>query len=110
VLAHKDDYRQCYTVERTCAWLGAFRWLLIHWERLAGVHQGFFAFALMVLNVRVAARSSSANSEQGVTRYQAHPNSLSPHADRVNRQGGERHYGSLPYQPRAYSHCAGAST
>lgn len=55
VLAHKDDYRQRYTVERTFAWLGAFRRLLIRWERLAGVYQGFFAFALMALSVRVAA-------------------------------------------------------
>ena len=41
VLAHKDDYRQRYTVEWTFAWLGAFRRLLICWERLAGVYQGF---------------------------------------------------------------------
>ena len=67
VLAHKDGYRQRYTVERTFAWLGAFRRLLIRWERFAGVYQSFFAFALMVLSVRVAARSSSANSEQGAT-------------------------------------------
>ncbi len=68
MLAHKDDYRQRYTVERTFACLGAFRRLLIRWERLAGVYQGFIAFALMVLSVRVAARSNSANSEQGATR------------------------------------------
>ncbi len=77
VLAHKDDYRQRYTVERTFAWLGAFRRLLIRWERLAGVYQGFFAFALMVLSVRVAARSSSAHSEQGATASKRIPRPIS---------------------------------
>src|SRR5262249_27872380 len=67
VLAHKDDDRRRSTVERTVAWLDAFRRLLIRWEKLAGLSQRFFAFAPMVLSGRVAAwstRSSSANSEQ----------------------------------------------
>ena len=34
VVARKDDYRQRYTVERSFAWLGNFRRLLIRWEHL----------------------------------------------------------------------------
>jgi hypothetical protein len=48
VVARKDDYRQRYTVERTCAWLGAFRRLRIRWERLAHLYRSFFTIALVV--------------------------------------------------------------
>lgn len=42
VVARNDDYRQRYTVERSLAWLGNFRRLLIRWERLFGVYRSFF--------------------------------------------------------------------
>src|SRR5262249_13232278 len=56
VLARKDDYRLRYKVERSFAWLGNFRRLLIRWERPFGIYQSFFTVALMLLSVRVAAR------------------------------------------------------
>jgi transposase len=68
VVARKDDYRQRFKVECSFAWLGNFRRVLIRWERLAGVYQSFFAFALMLLSVRVAVQCSSTSSEQGATR------------------------------------------
>jgi transposase len=52
VVARKEEYRLRYTVERTFAWLGNFRRLLIRWEHLFGVYRSFFAFAVMVLCVR----------------------------------------------------------
>jgi transposase len=54
VVARKDDYRQRYTVERSFAWLGNFRRLLIRWERLFSVYRSGFAFAVMLLCVRRA--------------------------------------------------------
>ncbi|HEV8192440.1 MAG TPA: IS5 family transposase [Ktedonobacterales bacterium] len=38
LVARKDDYRQRYKVERSFAWLGNFRRLLIRWEREFGVY------------------------------------------------------------------------
>jgi len=52
VLARKDDYRQRYTVERSFAWLGTYRRLLIRWERLFTVYRAWFAMALLRLCVR----------------------------------------------------------
>jgi transposase len=49
VVARKDDYRRRYTVERSFAWLGNYRRLLIRWERLFGVYRSFFAVALLRL-------------------------------------------------------------
>jgi transposase len=46
VVARKDDYRQRYKVERSFAWLGNYRRLLIRRERLLPVYRGFFALAL----------------------------------------------------------------
>jgi hypothetical protein len=54
VVARKDDYRLRYTVERSFAWLGNFRRLLIRWERLFSVYRSGFAFAAMLLCVRRA--------------------------------------------------------
>ena len=45
--ARKEDYRLRYTVERSFAWLGAFRRLLIRWEHLATVYEAFFCVALL---------------------------------------------------------------
>ncbi len=52
VVVRKDDYRQRYKVERSFAWLGNFRRLLIRWERLLVVYRGFFEIALLMLCVR----------------------------------------------------------
>ena len=52
VVARKEDYRLRYIVERSFAWLGAFRRLLIRWERRFGVYHSWFAFAVMLLCVR----------------------------------------------------------
>jgi transposase len=52
VVARKDDYRLRYKVERTFAWLGNYRRLLIRWERHFGVYRSFFAVAVMLLCVR----------------------------------------------------------
>jgi transposase len=52
VVARKDDYRLRYTVERSFAWLGNFRRLLIRWERLFVVYRSFFEVALLRMCVR----------------------------------------------------------
>jgi transposase len=52
VIARKDDYRQRFKVERSFAWLGNFRRLLIRWERLFAVYHGWFTVALMVVSLR----------------------------------------------------------
>lgn len=52
VVVRKDDYRQRYTVERSFAWLGNFRRLLIRWEHHAGLYQGFFTVALALICVK----------------------------------------------------------
>ena len=46
VVARKDDYRLRYTVERSFAWLGNFRRLLIRWEHCADIYRAFFLVAL----------------------------------------------------------------
>lgn len=52
VVARPDDYRQRFTVERSFAWLGTFRRLLVRWECLFGVYRSFFTVAAMVLCVK----------------------------------------------------------
>jgi transposase len=52
VVARREDYQQRYTVERSFAWLGTFRHLLIRWERLFSVYRSGFAFAVMILCLR----------------------------------------------------------
>jgi transposase len=44
-------YRERWHVERTFAWLGNRRRLLVRWERLLSVYQGFFTFALMLIAI-----------------------------------------------------------
>jgi hypothetical protein len=39
-------------VERSYAWLGNFRRLLIRWEHLFGVYRSLFAFAVMALCIK----------------------------------------------------------
>ncbi|HEX8996736.1 MAG TPA: hypothetical protein VF812_11970 [Ktedonobacterales bacterium] len=60
VLARREEYQLRYTVERSFAWLGAFRWLLIRWEHLLSVYRSGFAFVVMWICVRrVTARGST---------------------------------------------------
>jgi hypothetical protein len=62
VVAHKEAYRLRYTVERSFAWLGNFRRLLIRWEHLFTVDRSFFAFAAMLLAVRRQERCAAGTS------------------------------------------------
>src|SRR5215469_2007565 len=68
VVARKDDYRLRYTVERSFAWLGNIRRLLIRWERLFSVYRSGFAFVVMLLMTRVARLPSCARSRWGTSR------------------------------------------
>src|SRR5262249_50291619 len=47
VVARKEEYGLRFKVERSFAWLGNYRRLLIHWEHLFAVYRDFFAFAAM---------------------------------------------------------------
>jgi transposase len=58
VVARPEEYRQRYKVERSFAWLGNHRRLLIRWERLFGVYRSFFACAVMLLCVKRLAHCS----------------------------------------------------
>jgi transposase len=52
VVARRDDYRLRYKVERSFAWLGNFRRLLIRWEHRFGVYRSWFTVAVLLLCVR----------------------------------------------------------
>jgi hypothetical protein len=52
IVARKDEYRLRYTVERSFAWLGNFRRLLIRWEHRFSVYRSFFAFGVMLLCIK----------------------------------------------------------
>jgi transposase len=52
VVARTEEYRSRFQVERSFAWLGNFRRLLVRWEHLFGVYPSFFAVAVMTLCVR----------------------------------------------------------
>src|SRR5260221_479802 len=52
VVARKEEYRCRYKVERSFAWLGNFRRLLIRWEHYWDVYNGFFAVAVMIVCLR----------------------------------------------------------
>jgi methionyl aminopeptidase len=47
VLARREEHRLRYKVERSFAWLGNFRRLLIRWERTFAVYRSFFEVALV---------------------------------------------------------------
>jgi transposase len=49
VVARREEYARRWTVERTFAWLGNYRRVLICWERLLPVYQGFLTFVVMLL-------------------------------------------------------------
>ncbi|HEX6541957.1 MAG TPA: IS5 family transposase [Ktedonobacterales bacterium] len=52
VVARKEDYRCRYKVERSFAWLGNFRRLLIRWEHRFDVYRSFFAVAVLIVCLR----------------------------------------------------------
>lgn len=52
VLARKEDYRLRYKVERSFAWLGNYRRLLIRWERHAELYWSFFTVALALICIK----------------------------------------------------------
>ena len=60
IVARKADYRLRYTVERSFAWLGNFRRLLIRWERQFEVYAGFFSVAVLIISLRACERSRNA--------------------------------------------------
>src|SRR5262249_49214639 len=67
VVARKEEYRLRYKVERSFAWLGSYRRLLIRCEHLLEVYRSFFAFAIMLLSVRRMEATSGRGDVQGGT-------------------------------------------
>jgi hypothetical protein len=67
VVARKEEYRLRYKVERSLAWLGSYRRLLIRWEHLFEVYRSFFAFAIMLLCVRRMEATSGRGDVHGDT-------------------------------------------
>jgi transposase len=47
-----EPYRRRWKVERTFAWLGNFRRLVVRWDRLLTVYMGFFHLACIVSTLR----------------------------------------------------------
>lgn len=45
-------YRRRWTIERTIAWLGNFRRLVVRWDRLATIYQAFFHIACLMIVLR----------------------------------------------------------
>jgi hypothetical protein len=58
VVARKEEYRCRFKVERSFAWLGNFRRLLIRWEWLFSVYRSWFSFAVLLLCVRRVTRTA----------------------------------------------------
>jgi transposase len=48
-----SGYRQRWVVERTFAWLGGFRRLLVRWERRAHIYLAFLLLACILILLRV---------------------------------------------------------
>jgi transposase len=47
-----ESYKRRWKVERTFAWLGNFRRLVVRYERLLIVYQGFFHLACIIIALR----------------------------------------------------------
>ena len=58
VVAWEDAYRQRYKVERSFAWLGNFRRLLIRWEYLFSVYRSWVTVAVLLLCLRRVAATA----------------------------------------------------
>jgi transposase len=52
IVARKEEYRLRYKVERSFAWLGNFRRLVVRWEHRSGIYRSFFVFAVMLLCIK----------------------------------------------------------
>jgi hypothetical protein len=52
VVARKDDYRLRFIVERSFAWLGNVRRLVIRWEHQFALSCSWFTVAVLLLWVR----------------------------------------------------------
>ena len=52
VVARSEDYRCRYKLERSFAWLGNFRRLLIRWEHDCAVYASFFTVAVLLVCLR----------------------------------------------------------
>jgi hypothetical protein len=52
VVARRAEYRERYKVERSIAWLGNFRRLLIRWERHSSVYQSCFTVDVLLVCLR----------------------------------------------------------
>ncbi len=72
VLARREEYRLHYKVERSFAWLGNFRRLLIRWEHQFRVYASFFAVAVLVICVRRLAREEVASQAQRTSGRRQH--------------------------------------
>ncbi len=60
IVARQEEYRLRFTVERSFAWLGTYRRvlirLLIRWERLSAVDASWCAVAIMRMRMRMCIR------------------------------------------------------
>jgi transposase len=45
-------YRRRWKIERTFAWLGNFRRLVVRWDRLITIYRAFFHFASLLITLR----------------------------------------------------------
>ena len=45
-------YRRRWKIERTIAWLGNFRRLVVRWDRLITVYRAFFHLACLIITLR----------------------------------------------------------
>jgi transposase len=88
VVARRDEYRLRYKVERSFAWLGTYRRLLIRWERLFGVYRSFFTVALLLVCLKRLTRDERETEER------THVGGASPRAvarpGRARRADGRR--------------------
>jgi transposase len=72
VLARQEEYRLRYKVERSFAWLGNYRRLLIRWERLCIVYEAFFTVAIMLVCLRRRTQAQDARSAEPADGHAAH--------------------------------------
>lgn len=63
MLARQEDYRLRYKVERSFAWLGNYRRLLIRWEHHAGLYRSFFTVALALICIKRFFRAQCAQRQ-----------------------------------------------
>jgi len=52
VVARKEEYRRRFTAERSFAWLGNFRRLLIRWECMYTIYHSYFTLGVLMVCLR----------------------------------------------------------